>query len=47
MKEWLEVYFEKGDLLIAISSSGNSPNILNAVDKAYEKGGDVLTYKRV
>jgi len=43
MKEWLEVYFEKGDLLIAISSSGNSPNILNAVDKAYEKGGDVLT----
>ena len=43
IKEWLEVYFEKGDLLIAISSSGNSANILNAVDKANEKGGDVLT----
>jgi D-sedoheptulose 7-phosphate isomerase len=26
------------DILIAISSSGNSPNILNAVDKAKEKG---------
>ena len=43
MKEWLEVYFEKGDLLIAISSSGNSENILNAVKKSQEKGGDVLT----
>ncbi|MBL4624861.1 MAG: SIS domain-containing protein [Flavobacteriales bacterium] len=43
MKEWLAIYFEKGDLLIAISSSGNSANILNAVDKANEKGGEVIT----
>lgn len=43
MKEWLEVYFEEGDLLIAISSSGNSANILNAVDKAIEKGGEVIS----
>ena len=43
MKEWLEVFFEAGDLLIAISSSGNSANILNAVSKAKEKGGDVIT----
>lgn len=43
IKEWLELYFEEGDLLIAISSSGNSANILNAAAKAKEKGGDVLT----
>ena len=43
MMEWLEIFFESGDLLIAISSSGNSVNILNAVSKAKEKGGDVIT----
>lgn len=43
MKEWLRVYFEKGDLLIAISSSGNSANINNAVDLAYELQGKIIT----
>ena len=43
MKEWLEIYFEKGDLLVAISSSGSSQNILNAAEKAQKIGGDVLT----
>lgn len=32
-----------GDLLIAISSSGRSPNILNAVAAARDKGAAVLT----
>jgi D-sedoheptulose 7-phosphate isomerase len=32
MMEWLKIYFKKGDLLVAISSSGKSNNILNAVD---------------
>lgn len=32
-----------GDLLIAISSSGNSENILRAVEKAHEKGAKIVT----
>lgn len=43
MAEWLKLYFEEGDLLVAISSSGNSKNILNAVDSARAKNGKVLT----
>jgi D-sedoheptulose 7-phosphate isomerase len=33
----------KGDLLIAISSSGQSPNILNGVQAAYEIGAEAVT----
>lgn len=33
----IEMFAERGDVLIAISSSGNSRNILNAVDMAKEK----------
>lgn len=34
----IEMFAEEGDLLIAISSSGKSVNILNAVDAARRKG---------
>lgn len=44
MAEWLKLHFEAGDVLVAISSSGNSANILNAVQVANEKGGDVITF---
>ncbi|MFK8013686.1 MAG: SIS domain-containing protein [Marinicellaceae bacterium] len=43
IKEWLAIYLEKGDLLFAISSSGNSPNINNAVDFARETGANIIT----
>jgi D-sedoheptulose 7-phosphate isomerase len=43
MAEWLKIYFEKGDLLVAISSSGNSKNILNATDLAREQSGKIIT----
>lgn len=43
LKEWLKLYLEAGDALIAISSSGNSMNIINAVDFASEKGAKVIT----
>lgn len=43
MKEWLKIYIEPGDLLIAISSSGNSPNIINAASLAKEKGAKLIT----
>jgi D-sedoheptulose 7-phosphate isomerase len=36
--EWLKIHFTEGDLLVAISSSGESKNILNAVDVASAKG---------
>ena len=43
MAEWMKLYFEKGDLLVAISSSGNSKNILNAADAAIQLSGNVIT----
>ena len=33
-----------GDLLIAVSSSGKSPNIVNAIDSAHENGAEVLSF---
>lgn len=37
--EQLEGLMERGDVLVAFSGSGNSPNVLHAVDKARELGG--------
>ena len=39
----IEVHSKKGDLLIAISSSGESPNILKGVDIARSIGCEVVT----
>jgi D-sedoheptulose 7-phosphate isomerase len=39
----LKSVFKKGDILIAISSSGSSPNIHNAVETAKAMGGIVIT----
>ena len=39
----LEMIADEGDILTAISSSGKSPNILRAVDKAREKRCKVIT----
>lgn len=36
-------YMEKSDLLIAISSSGNSPNIIRAIEAAHKAGGSIVT----
>lgn len=43
MEEWIIAQFLPGDLLVAISSSGESKNILNATRKAKEIGGKVVT----
>lgn len=43
LSEWLKLYFKKDDLLIAISSSGNSANIVNAVQTALNLEGKVIT----
>lgn len=40
--EQLKNFGEKGDLLIAISGSGNSPNILRAVEWAKEHGIETI-----
>lgn len=42
LMEWLKIYLEPGDLLIAISSSGNSMNIINATEFAKEVGAKVI-----
>lgn len=41
--EWLKIHFTKEDTLIAISSSGNSKNILNAVNLVNEINGRCIT----
>jgi D-sedoheptulose 7-phosphate isomerase len=38
---WLETVGTEGDLLIALSGSGRSKNILNAIDTADRKGMDI------
>lgn len=43
MEEWIKFSYQEGDLLVAISSSGESANILNAVKAHKAKGGKVLT----
>jgi D-sedoheptulose 7-phosphate isomerase len=43
MEEWIIAQFLPGDLLVSISSSGESKNILNATRKAKEMKGKVIT----
>lgn len=38
----LKAILDEGDLVIAISGSGNSPNVLKAVEYANANGGDTL-----
>ena len=40
----IEMFAEKGDMLFAISSSGKSPNIVNAAEAAKALGCDVVTF---
>ena len=42
--EWMKInHFNKGDYLVAISSSGKSKNILNALDHAHDCLGSTLS----
>jgi D-sedoheptulose 7-phosphate isomerase len=43
MEEWLKIHFSDGDLLVAISSSGESGNILNAVNYVGSRNGAIIT----
>jgi len=40
----IDMFCEPGDCLIAVSSSGKSANILQAVDKARSKGAHIVTF---
>ncbi|MFC1946235.1 SIS domain-containing protein [Chloroflexota bacterium] len=40
--EQLENYIDAGDVAIGISGSGNSPNVLNGIRKAREKGATTV-----
>ncbi len=40
----MEFLVKEGDLVVAISSSGNSPNIIAAIETAKEKGASVITF---
>jgi D-sedoheptulose 7-phosphate isomerase len=39
--EQLKMSYREGDLLVAISASGNSPNVVNAAEWVRERGGRV------
>jgi D-sedoheptulose 7-phosphate isomerase len=41
-RKQLELFVEDGDLLVAISASGNSPNIIECVEYAKNKGNKVI-----
>ena len=41
--EWMKIHYMEGDMLVAISSSGKSKNILNSVDLVRSKNGKVVT----
>ena len=43
-KRLVELWTDAGDLLIAVSSSGKSENILQAVQAATERGAQVITF---
>lgn len=43
MAEWLKLHLDAGDLLIAISSSGESKNIVNAATVAQSKQAKIIT----
>ncbi|MBN1870816.1 MAG: SIS domain-containing protein [Candidatus Omnitrophica bacterium] len=38
----IQYNFDEGDVLVVISASGNSPNVINAVKLAKEKGGTTI-----
>lgn len=40
----MEFLVKPGDLVVAISSSGNSKNILNALEVARKKGAEIITF---
>ena len=42
--EQMKGMFNKGDLLLAISASGNSPNVVKAVEYAKELGGKTISF---
>ena len=44
IKKAVEFYLDKGDILILISSSGNSKNIINAANYAKKKGIFLITF---
>lgn len=43
LAKWIGFNFQEGDILIAISSSGESKNIINAVNAHTELGGTTIT----
>jgi D-sedoheptulose 7-phosphate isomerase len=43
MAEWLKIYMKENDTLVAISSSGNSKNIIHAANTAKEHKAHVIT----
>ncbi len=43
LAEWVNFVYIPGDVLVAVSSSGESPNILRAAEKHKALGGKVIT----
>ncbi|MCP5053999.1 MAG: SIS domain-containing protein, partial [bacterium] len=44
IKKALQFYMEDGDMVVLISSSGQSPNIVNAAEYAHDAGNPLVTF---
>jgi D-sedoheptulose 7-phosphate isomerase len=42
--EWLKIYFEPNDILVSISSSGKSANIINGTKYASTLSNNIITF---
>jgi D-sedoheptulose 7-phosphate isomerase len=40
----LKIHYRQGDRLLAISASGNSPNVVNAAEWVKKKGGRIISF---
>lgn len=40
----LKIHYRQGDMFLAISASGNSPNVVLAAEWVKEKGGEVISF---
>ncbi len=43
LSRWIDFQFQDGDILVAISSSGESKNILNAAETHQKRGGKIIS----
>ena len=44
LQRFCKINYKEGDLLVCVSSSGNSPNVVNSAKWVKEQGGEVVSF---